>query len=172
MNSEVSEVFRTASVWDKSITLRQIRKWFLIFCMLGLLFYVWQFMRYDMHSTWGFSNSKNSPYYKEIPNDCQAAIDRHNPTFGQGIMGDKWLLRLRPLRIPAEKYLNVNYSGVRCLGYSVLTGLHIQDPLDANFTDTYVDGKGKPIVRISVKYLQPYVYNPTQRHPLKTEEQQ
>lgn len=168
----MSEETRTPSIWDTTITLRQIRKLFVLLSVLGLMLYVWQYFRYEMHNAWGFLYAKNSPYYKEIPIDCQSAADRHLPTHGQGIWEDKLALRSRPLGIPADKYLHVNYGGIRCLGYSVLTGLHMKDPLDANFTDTYVDASGKPVVRISVEYLQPYVYTPAQRHPLATEEQQ
>lgn len=83
---------------------------------------------------------------------------------------DKFALRLRPLRIPAEKYLTSDYGRIRCLGYAVLTGLHMTDPLDANFVDTYTDAQGKPIVRITVEYLQTYSYSPSRHKLLKEEE--
>ena len=168
MNSEVSEVFRTASVWDKSITLRQIRKWFVMLFVLGVLLYAWQFFRMEWHSKMGGLPAKTSPYFAEIPDDCKKFSNRHKwhtETF------DSVALRIRSIRLE-QQYLQPQYGRIRCLGYAVLTGLHMTKPLDANFTDTYIDVNGKPIVRISVEYLQPYFYNPTQREPLKTEEQQ
>lgn len=154
--------------WDKAITLRQIRRWFVILFVLGLLLYVWQFFRLEWHSKMGGLPAKTSPYYAEIPDDCKKFSNRH-VWFTN--VPDTLALLIRPIRLH-QNYLQPQYGGIRCLGHAVLTGLHMQDPLDANFTDTYVDTNGKPIVRISVEYLQPYVYNPAQRHLLKTEEQQ
>jgi hypothetical protein len=154
--------------WDKTITLRQIRRWLVVLSVLGLMLYVWQFFRLEWHSKMGGLPAQTSPYYAEIPDDCKKFSNRHKwHTEPQ----DTLALRIRPIRL-SQHYLQPQYGRIRCLGQAVLTGLHMQDPLDANFTDTYVDTNGKPIVRISVEYFQPYVYNPAQRHPLKTEEQQ
>ena len=154
------------SVWDKSISLRQIRKWFLILLVLGSLLYVWQFFRLEWHSKMGGLPAKTSPYYAEIPDDCKKFSDRH---FWFTNVPDTLALRIRPIRLESH-YLQPRYGGIRCLGHAVLTGLHMTDPLDANFTDTYVDASGTPIVRISVEYLQTYAYNPSQRQALDEQE--
>lgn len=164
----MSEEMKTPSIWDTPITLRQIRKWVLVLFVLSLLLYVWQYFRLEWHSKMGGLPAKTSPYYAEIPDDCKKFSNRH--VWFTNIP-DGFELRIRPIRL-SEKHLQPNYGSLRCLGYAVLTGLHANDPLDANFTDTYTDSNGKPIVRISVEYLQPYTYNPAQRHPLSTEEQQ
>lgn len=153
---------------DKAITLRQIRKWFVILFVLGLIWYLWEMISLQWHDKMGGLSAKASPYYAEISNDCKKFSDRHKWSYN---FADNRALRVRPIRLD-QRYLQPQYGRIRCLGQAVLTGLHMQDPLDANFTDTYVDANGKPIVRISVEYLQTYVYNPAQRQPLTTEEQQ
>lgn len=171
MTNEVekkSDIAELQNFWSQTITLRQIRKWVLILFVLGLLLYVWQFFRLEWHSKMGGLPAKTSPYYTEIPDDCKKFSNRHKWHTEEP---DSFALRIRSIRLD-QRYLQPQYGRIRCLGQAVLTGLHMQDPLDANFTDTYVDANGKPIVRISVEYLQPYVYNPAQRQPLKTEEQQ
>lgn len=160
------------TIWDTAITLRQIRSWLLLCLLVGFGWYAWQFFQSAAHSEIGGGSAKGSPYFEEIPQECRGAADRHAPTNVAGILADKFALRLRPLRIPAEKYLNTDYARIRCLGYAVLTGLHMTDSLDADFVDTYTDAHGKPIVRITVEYLQTYSYNPTQRKALKEKEQQ
>lgn len=156
------------SFWDKTITLRQILKALLLLFVLGLLIYVWQFFRLEWHSKMGGLPAKTSPYYAEIPDDCKKFSNRHSWFTN---LPDTLALRIRPIRLD-QRYLQPKYGGIRCLGNAVLTGLHMQDPLDANFVDTYVDAKGAPIVRISVEYLQSYVYNPAQRQPLSEKELQ
>ena len=154
------------SVWDKSISLRQIRKWFLILLVLGSLLYVWQFFRLEWHSKMGGLPAKTSPYYAEIPDDCKKFSNRHK---WHTEVQDSLALRIRPIRL-SSYYLQPEYVRIRCLGQAVLTGLHMQDPLDANFTDTYVDASGKPIVRISVEYVRTYSYDPSQRKTLDAKE--
>lgn len=164
----MSEEMKTTSIWDTTITLRQIRNWVLVLFVLGLISYVWEMISLQWHDKMGGLSAKTSPYYAEIPDDCKKFSDRHRWSYH---FADNRALRVRPIRLD-ERYLQPQYGRIRCLGQAVLTGLHMQDPLDANFTDTYVDADGKPIVRISVEYLQPYTYNPAQRHLLSTEEQQ
>lgn len=154
--------------WDKTITLRQIRNALLLLFVLGLLIYWWQFFRLEWHSKMGGLPAKTSPYYAEIPDDCKKFSNRHK---WHTELADSLVLRIRPIRL-GHNYLQPQYGRIRCLGHAVLTGLHMQDPMDANFVDTYVDVNGKPIVRITVEYLQPYVYNPAQRQPLSNKEQQ
>ena len=163
-----SEYASSQSIWEATITLRQIRKWFVMLFVLGVLLYAWLFFRMEWHSKMGGLPAKTSPYFAEIPDDCKKFSDRH---FWFTNLPDTLALRIRPIRLD-QHYLQPQYGGIRCLGHAVLTGLHMTDPLDANFTDTYIDVNDKPIVRISVEYLQPYVYNPAQRQSLKTEEQQ
>ncbi len=162
------ELTSAQNFWDETITLRQIRKWFVMLFVLGVLLYVWQFFRIEWHSKMGGLSAKTSPYYAEIPDDCKKFSNRHK---WHTETLDSVALRIRSIRLD-QQYLQPQYGRIRCLGHAVLTGLHMTDPMDANFTDTYIDVNGKPIVRISVEYLQPYVYNPTQRQLLKTEEQQ
>lgn len=160
------------SVWDTTISLQQVVKLLAPLLIVAGFCYVWQFYRYAAHSETGGISVKSSPYFEEIPQECLGAADRHRPTNSAGIRADKFALQLRPLRIPAEKYLNPDYGRIRCLGYAMLTGLHMTDPLDAGFTDTYTDAQGKPIVRITVTYLKPFTYNPTQRKTLNHEKSQ
>ena len=110
----------------------------------------------------------SSPYFSEIPDNCKKFSDRHNWFTNSS---DSLALRIRPVRL-RDDYLQPGYGGVRCLGYAVLTGLHMTDPLDANFTDTYTDAQGQPIVRITVEYLQTYNYNSKQSKALSDKEQQ
>ena len=152
---------------DTTITLRQIRNWLTLCLIVGLVWYVWQFFRLEWHSKMGGLPAVHSPYYAEIPENCQKFSDRHR-WFTE--TSDSLALRIRPIRL-REDYLQPDYGRIRCLGYAVLTGLHGTDPLDADFTDTYTDDQGKPIVRITVEYLQTYSYNPTQRKALKEKEQ-
>jgi hypothetical protein len=166
--SPAPQTAASPSVWDTTITLRQIRNWLTLILIVGLVWYVWQFFRLEWHSKMGGLPAVHSPYYAEIPENCQRFSDRHSWFTNTP---DSIALRIRPIRL-REDYLQPGYGGIRCLGYSVLTGLHMTDPLDANFTDTYTDNQGKPIVRITVEYLQTYSYNPTQRKALKEKEQQ
>lgn len=154
------------SVWDTAISVRQIARWLLLILLVATVWYVWQFFRLAWYSEVGGVSVKSSPYFEEIPKECRGAADRHRPTNSDGILADKFAMRLKPLRIPADRYLNPEYRRISCFGYAVLTGLHVQDSMDADFTDTYVDGSGKPIVRIRVEYLQPYSYTPSRRRPL------
>ena len=170
--SPMDQPLPVPTMLDTTITLRQIRNWLVLFLIAAFVLYAWQFFRLAAHSEMGGGSAKGSPYFEEIPYECRGAADRHAPTNVAGILVDKFALRLRPLRIPAEKYLNTEYARIRCLGYAVLTGLHMNDSLDADFVDTYTDAHGKPIVRITVEYLQTYSYNPTQRKALTEKEQQ
>ena len=163
-----SESASSQSIWEATITLRQIRKWFVMLFVLAVLLYVWQFFLIEWHSKMGGLSAKTSPYYAEIPDDCKKFSNRHK---WHTETLDSVALRIRSIRLD-QQYLQPQYGRIRCLGHAVLTGLHMTDPLDANFTDTYIDVNGKPIVRIGVEYLQPYVYNPPQRQSLNTEEQQ
>jgi len=156
------------TMWDATITLRQIRNWLLLVLIAAAVWYVWQFFRLEWHSKMGGLPAHTSPYYSEIPDNCKKFADRHHWFTNTP---DSAALRIRPIRL-RDHYLQPAYGGIRCLGYAVLTGVHMTDPLDANFTDTYTDARGQPIVRITVEYLQPYSYNPTQRKPLTDKEQQ
>ena len=156
-----------AGMLDSTFTLRKIRNWLALCLAFVFIWYVWQFFRLEWHSKMGGLPAPNSPYYSEIPDDCKKFSDRHSWFTN---LPDSLALRIRPIRIP-DSYLQPGYGRIRCLGYSMLTGLHATDPLDANFTDTYVDAGGKPIVRITVEYLQTYSYNPTQRKALSDKEQ-
>lgn len=164
------ELLPKQAFWDTTVSLRQMRNWLLLCLAVGFAWYVWQFFRFASHSEIGGISAKSSPYFDAIPQECLGASDRHAPTVGVGTLLDKFALRLRPLRIPAEKYLTSDYGRIRCLGYAVLTGLHMTDPLDADFVDTYTDAQGKPIVRITVEYLQTYSYSPSRHKVLKEEE--
>lgn len=150
------------------ITLRQVRNWLLICLVAASVWYVWQFFRLEWHSKIGGLAAISSPYYSEIPDNCKKFSDRHSWFTNTP---DSVTLRIRPIRLRND-YLQAEYGRIRCLGHAVLTGLHMTDPLDANFTDTYTGAQGQPIVRITVEYLQPYSYNPTQRKPLTDKEQQ
>ena len=154
------------SVWDQSITLRHIRNAMLTLLVLCALWYVLQFFRLEWHSKMGGLPAETSPYYAEIPDDCKKFSNRHK---WHTEVQDSLALRIRPIRL-SSYYLQPEYGRIRCLGQAVLTGLHMQDPLDANFTDTYVDASGKPIVRISVEYLRTYSYDPSQRKTLYAKE--
>jgi hypothetical protein len=166
--SPVDQPVPKSTMWDTTITLRKIRNWLMLFLLLGFVWYVWQFFRMEWHSKMGGLPAEQSPYYSEIPSNCQKFSDRHQ-WFTE--FPDSLALRIRPIRLEAG-YLQSGYGGIRCLGYAVLTGLHMTDPLDADFVDTYTDAQGKPIVRITVEYLQTYSYNPSQRKALKEKEQQ
>jgi hypothetical protein len=151
---------------DTTFTLRQVRNYFLLLLIALFVLYVWQFFKLAWHSKMGGLRAQNSPYYQEIPDDCKKFSDRHSWFTNAP---DNLALRIRGIRLK-DNYLQPDYGSIRCLGYSVLTGLHMQDPLDANFTDTYTDYHGKPIVRITVEYLQTYQYDPSQRKELKEAE--
>lgn len=166
MNQATTE--NAPGLLDKTITLRQIRNYVAVCLILAVAAYVWQFFKLEWHSKMGGLPAANSPYYSEIPDNCKKFSDRHRWFTNSP---DSAALRIRPIRL-RDDYLQPGYGRIRCLGYSVLTGLHMTDPLDANFTDTYTDAQGKPIVRISVEYLQTYSYNPTQRKSLADKEQQ
>ena len=151
---------------DTTFTLRQLRNW-LIFCLiLGMFWYIWEFFSLEWHSKMSRLPARGSPYYNYIPDDCKKFSDRH---FWFTNTPDSLALRIRAIRRKAD-YLQPEYGGIRCLGYAVLTGVHMTDPLDANFTDTYTDAYGQPIVRITVEYLQTYSFNPSSRKVLKDEE--
>lgn len=154
------------SLWDATITLRQMRNWLILCLLVGFVWYVCQFFRLEWHSKMGGLPAALSPYYSEIPDDCKKFSDRHR-WFSE--LPDGLALRIRPIRL-RDDYLQPTYGRIRCLGYAVLTGLHMTDPLDANFVDTYTDAQGKPIVRITVEYLQTYSYSPSHRKVLKEEE--
>ena len=154
------------SLLDKAITLRQIRKWFVILLVLGLIWYAWEMINLQWHDKMGGIVAKNSPYYDEIPDECKKFSNRHRGFYD---FADNKFLRSRPIRLPSS-HLQTDYGRVRCLGYAVLTGVHMRDPLDANFVDTYVDEQGDPIVRITVDYLKTYQYDPSQRKELNEEE--
>ena len=156
------------SAWNTTITLRQIRNWLLLVLGAACIGYVWQFFRLEWHSKMGGLPAQTSPYYTEIPDDCKKFSNRHK---WHTELPDSIALRIRGIRLD-QHYLQPQYGRIRCLGYAVLTGVHMTDPLDANFTDTYTDARGQPIVRVTVEYLQPYSYNPTQRKPLTDEEKQ
>jgi hypothetical protein len=153
---------RRRGLLDFTITLRQIRKCFLFALTIAAVWYVLQFMRLEWHNKTGGLAAQSSPYYAEIPDDCKTFSDRH---VWHRNTQDSIALRIRGIRL-REDYLQTGYGGIRCLGYAVLTGLHMQDPLDADFTDTYTDREGNPIVRITVEYLQTYTYDSIQRKPL------
>lgn len=165
--SPIAPAISKKSAMDTTFTLRQVRNWLALCLTLMLIWYVWQFFRLEWHSKMGGLPAANSPYYSEIPDDCKKFSDRHGWFTN---LPDSLALRIRPIRLP-DGYLQPGYGGIRCLGFAVLTGLHATEPLDANFTDTYVDAGGKPIVHITVEYLQTYSYNPTQRKVLKDKEQ-
>ncbi len=156
------------SAWDATITLRQIRNWMLLVLVAASGWYVWQYFRLEWHSKMGGLPAQTSPYYAEIPDDCKKFSNRHK---WHTELPDSFALRIRPIRL-GPHYLQPQYGRIRCLGYAVLTGVHMTDPLDADFTDTYTDNQGRPIVRITVEYLQTYSYNPTQRKALTEKEQQ
>lgn len=156
----------TPSVWDIAISVRQIVRWLLLIMLVATVWYVWQFFRLEWDSKMGGLPAKGSPYYAEIPNDCKKFSDRHSWFHNTP---DSVALRIRPIRL-REHYLQTEYGSIRCLGHAVLTGVHMRDPLDADFTDTYTDTQGNPIVRITVEYLQTYSYNPSWRKPLAEKE--
>jgi hypothetical protein len=159
--SQMTDDAKKSGLLDKTFTLRQARKYFLILVAATFALYVWQLIQVSIHEAWGGAPIKYSPYLKEIPEDCQKFADRHQP-FAGNHLEDALMLRSRSIHI-SSKHLTTEYGGIRCLGYAVLTGLTQKalidsHPLNANFVDTYVDENGKPIVRITVNYFQPYQY--------------
>ena len=65
------------SVWDQSITLRQIRNALLALMLLCALWCVWQFFRLEWHRKMGGLPAQTSPYHAEIPDDCKKFSNRH-----------------------------------------------------------------------------------------------
>ncbi len=166
--NEQASIVSRVSIWDTTITLRQIRNGLVWLWILGSVWWVWQFFRLEWHSKMGGLPATQSPYYSEIPDNCQKFSDRHRWFTNTA---DSVALRIRAIRL-RDEYLQPSYGGIRCLGFAVLTGLHMTDSLDADFVDTYTDSHGKPIVRITVEYLQTYSYNPAHRKPLSEKERQ
>ena len=143
---------------DTAITVRQIYKYVRWLIYIALPVYTAAIFLNSLNLKTGGVILNNSPFVNQITLECrnyaEQSIGGYNGS-GRTTL-DNFLLRGRLRRGSIDSLVNGPDLTKKCLGYSVLGGLHDTTPRDANFTTEWLDEHGDPVVTVSVKYSKTY----------------
>lgn len=143
---------------DKSITVRQFFKYVRLLIYIAMPLYVAAFFLNSSSLKLGGVTLNNSPFISQIAPECLNYAGQSQGGYhggGRTIL-DNFLLRGRLSRGSIDSLISGPDLTKKCLGYSLLGGLHDATPGDADFISQWLDEKGDPVVTVSVKYSKTY----------------
>ena len=98
-------------------------------------------------------SAKTSPIGSVLPPKCQGYLDQSTGLPSGRTTSDWLLLRGRVHRYQLKAALESPANHVfECLGYSVVAGLHADEPGNADFSNYFQDEQGQTVVIVRVEY--------------------
>jgi hypothetical protein len=141
------------SLLERTLTVRQLVKaagW-----LVGAL--ILAYVGLAIADSWRVQNigvsAKNSPIAALLPEKCQGYVNQSTGIPSGRTASDGLLLRGRVHRYQLKAALENPANRVfECLGYSVMAGLHSEEPGSADFADYFLDDHGEAVVIVRVEY--------------------